>query len=110
MTYRVSVSEPAERDADVIYAWLNQRSPQGAGRWWKAFLAALEKLQEHAGGLALAPEADHFDEPLRQVLFKTRRGRTYRAMFVIRGRIVHVLRVRGAGQDRVGRDEIELPD
>lgn len=110
MTYRVEVSEPAERDADVTYAWLHQRSPQGAVRWWKAFLASLEKLKKHAGGLALAPEADHFDEPLRQILFRTRRGHAYRAMFVIRGHIVHVLRVRGAGQDRVGRDEIDLPD
>ncbi|HPM79435.1 MAG TPA: type II toxin-antitoxin system RelE/ParE family toxin [Candidatus Anammoximicrobium sp.] len=109
MTYRVAVSEPAERDADRIYVWLRRRSPEGAVRWWQAFLGALERLKEHASGLALAPEADHFDEPLRQVLFKTRRGRTYRALFVIRGRVVHVLRVRGAGQDRVSRGEVELP-
>lgn len=43
------------------------------------------------GGDDLAAEADHFDESLRQVLFKTRRGRAYRALFVIRGRVVHVL-------------------
>ena len=99
MTFRVAVSEPAERDADVIYAWLHRRSPQGAVRWWKALLTALERLKEHARDLALA-EADHFDEPLRQILFRTGRGRTYRACsssvvglsmcyeFVVRGKTV----------------------
>lgn len=110
MSYRVEVSEPAEQDADEIYAWLDERSPDGAWRWWKAFLAALEKLKANAAGLSLAPEADQFDEPLRQIVFRTRRGHAYRDLFVIRDDVVHVLRVRGAGQNLVGPDDFELPE
>jgi hypothetical protein len=32
------------------------------------------------------------------VIFKTRRGRAYRALFLIRGDVVFVLHVRGPGQ------------
>jgi plasmid stabilization system protein ParE len=109
MNLHVEVSEPAERDADGIYGWLLQRSPQGARSWWKAFLAALESLRENATRLSLAPETQHFDEPVHQILFKTRRGHTYRALFVIRDDVVHVLRVRAAGQDLVEPDAIQLP-
>ena len=37
---------------------LHERSPDGAARWWKVFLAALEKLKENAAGLSLAAEAN----------------------------------------------------
>ena len=78
MSYRVHVSEPAEEDADRVYTWIRERSPDGASRWWNVLLAALEKLKDQAASFALAPEADDFEEPLRQILFRTRRGRTYR--------------------------------
>ncbi len=110
MTFRIAVSEPAERDADVIYTWLLQRSPQGARSWWKAFLSALERLKDDAASLSLAPEMEHFDEPIRQILFKTPRGHTYRALFVIRDDVVHVLRVRAAGQNLIEPGDLELPE
>ena len=110
MSYRVEVSEPAERDADRIYLWLRKRSSQGAGRWWTALLAALEKLKQNPVNFSLAPEADDVDEPLRQVLFKTRKGHLYRAIFIVRDDIVHVLRIRGEGQDLVEPTEFELPE
>src|SRR5438093_11195915 len=110
MSYRVEVSEAAEQDADGIYVWLYGRSPDGAQRWWEAFLAALENLKVNAAGHSLAAEADHFDEPLRLILFRTRRGHDYRALFVVRDDVVHLLRVRGAGQNLVEPDDIELPE
>ncbi len=56
------------------------------------------------------PKADTFEEELRQMLFKTRRGNTYRTLFVIRKFAVHVVAVRGTGQDLVTPDELgDLP-
>lgn len=109
MNYRVEVSEPAENDADAIYAWIKERSQSGAQSWWNAFLAALEKLKSDLSGLALAPETDAFDERLHQLLFKTRRGNVYRILFIVRDAVVHVLRVRGPGQGPISPDEIQRP-
>ncbi len=58
--------------------------------------------------LHLKPDA--FEESIRNVLFKTRRGRTYQMLFVIRGAAVHVVSIRGAGQQPIRPDEIELPE
>ena len=41
------------------------------------------------------------------MLFKTRQGRTYRALFVIRGVSVHILCVRGPGERPVQPEDIE---
>ncbi len=56
----------------------------------------------------LAPETEELQEELRHVMFRTRAGRTYRALFVVVGDEVRVLRVRGAGQPPVTSDDIEL--
>ncbi len=110
MKYRVEVTEPAEHDADEVYEWLRERSANGAARWWHVFRATLEKLEQNPIGHGTAPESDVFDEPLLQTLFKTRRGRTYRTLFIVRDDVVYVLRVRGAGQDLVERADVELPE
>jgi len=47
-------------------------------------LQALETLQERAEALSLAPESEDHAEPVRQMLFKTKSGRPYRALFAIR--------------------------
>jgi len=110
MIYRVDVSEPAESEADKIYLWLLGRSPKGAQNWWTSLLKTLDRLKNNPTGLGLAPEADAFEEPLRQILFKTRYGNMYRALFILRCETVYVLSVRGFGQDLVSPDEIEFPD
>ncbi len=43
--------------------------------------------------------------PIKQVFFRTRRGRSYRAIFLIVGDEVRILRVRGPGQDSIDSDE-----
>jgi hypothetical protein len=43
-------------------------------------------------------------------MFKTRHGRTYRLLYVVRGDLIYLLHVRGPGQDLMGDDEVRLPD
>lgn len=106
----VRVSARADADANAIFDWLEVRSPDGAVRWYQAFLAALERLRESADAYSAAPEAHRLGVDLRQVLFKTRKGHSYRALFVIDSEAVHIVSVRGAGQDLASADDIELPD
>ena len=109
MTFEVKVSERAEKDVDTIFEWLAQRSKDGAVRWYHAYLASLQSRPNQAAGCGIAPESEKLNIDLRQILFKTRRGRVYRSLFVITGNAIHMIGVRGAGQDLAGSLDIELP-
>lgn len=110
MNRSIRVSVRADADVNAIYEWLAERSPEGAIRWYEAFLDAVQPLQHRAESYALAPEAAHLEVDLRQTLFKTRKGRTYRALFVIVEDVVHIVSVRGTGQDLIRGDELEFPE
>jgi len=107
MTYRVQPTAQAEADIDRIFAWLSERSPDGARRWYESFWDSAERLKSSPQSFALAPEDDEFDEELRHIFFSTRRGRIYRALFVIRDDVVQILCVRGPGERPVKPGDIE---
>lgn len=106
-SYRITVLEPAARDVQTQFNYIHQRSPAGAESWYEAYLAALERVKLDPLRLSLAPENDHVEEVIRQVFFRTRRGNPYRVLYTIVDDEVRVLRVRGLGQDVMGRDELE---
>lgn len=110
MTFDVVVTEPAEKDADSIFEWLEQQSPAGARKWWLAFLEGLRTLERQASIYSLAPESAAFDESIRQLIFRTSHGRPYRILYVIRQTTVFVLRVRGAAQNLMDPADIEWPE
>ncbi len=107
MTFRVSILRRAEQDAQKIFDWIAERSPDGAVRWWSAFVTAAAQLATNPTGRGLAPESELTDYELRQFLFKTRRGRTYRGVFVVVADEVKILRVRGPGQPPLEPDELQ---
>jgi plasmid stabilization system protein ParE len=110
MTYNLQLTRRGETDIDGILSWLRDRSPQGAAAWYRVWTEVLGKLREQASAYGLAPEnADHEHE-IRHVVFKTRRGGPYRALFMIRNRDVFVLHVRGPGQDVVRPNDLEVPE
>ena len=109
MSYQVELTARAERDVDGILAWLAQRSSQGAMTWYERFNHVLEQLAANAEQCNLAPENEDHDEAIRHAIFKTRRGKKYRALFIIRGEQVFVLHVRGPGQDLMPPDDLKLP-
>jgi plasmid stabilization system protein ParE len=106
MKYRVITLRQAENDARAISAWIAQRSAAGAARWLDAYEAALKRLTHNPEGCSVADE-DHEvpDRTLRQFLFKTRRGRTFRGIFTVEGDEVRVLRIRGADQAPLTPDD-----
>ena len=99
----VYLTRQAEQDLDSILAWLEGRSPSGAANWFKSFKAAIDWLENHAASCPLAPESDRFEEPVHERLFKTKRGRYYRLLFILTANQVRILHIRGPGQDLVKR-------
>jgi plasmid stabilization system protein ParE len=106
MAYTVRTLSRAKNDAQQIYNWIKDRSPEGAIRWWAAFRDACRSLEQSPERNSLAVEAEQSDRDIRQLLFKTRRGRYYRLVCVIAEDEVHVLRVRGPGQPDLTPDEL----
>jgi plasmid stabilization system protein ParE len=95
----------ARQDKESIFRWLHERSPSGAASWLRAYDALIDRLARDPASFGEAPERKDCEIDVRQALFKTRRGRVYRALFFLDGETVYVLRVRGPGQSPV-----ESPD
>jgi plasmid stabilization system protein ParE len=100
----------AERDIDHIVAWLNERSPQGAASWLRAWDQTFARLESSADQHGLAPESEGHSLEIRQIMFRTRKGRDYRALYTIRGSDVYVMHSRAPGHDLVPADELQLPE
>ncbi|QDU38621.1 Plasmid stabilization system protein [Maioricimonas rarisocia] len=96
----------AERDLELIFEYIRERSASGAEHWWEAFCDAAESADRNPHQYPRAPESNSAKLPLRQFLFRTRRGRTYRAIYTIVDEEVYILRVRGPGQPPLAEDEI----
>jgi plasmid stabilization system protein ParE len=110
MRFQVTLTANAEAEFRAQYAWIAERSESGAQAWAWAFHAALDQLKRVANSCPKAPETRHRDEVIHQMTFKTRRGRPYRMLFLIRDDLVCVLHVRGPRQNLMRADEIEVPD
>lgn len=93
MSFQVEISPAAERDISSIEAWIYARSETGAAAWWQALQKMVQRLETNADSCGLAAEAAVFSEPVYQVLFKTRKGRNYHALFVLRNNTVHIVSV-----------------
>ena len=81
MNYSVKILPRAEIDLAEMYAYIALRSPDGAEQWLEAFEAVIERLEANPFLYVLAKEDCHFDFELRQIVFKTRHGRAYRAVY-----------------------------
>lgn len=98
MSRTPQIVERARADVDDIFNWLVQRSVQGAISWYLAFYQAVEKIGAAPESHAEAAESPQLGRFLKQALFKTRRGRTYRIVFQGQQDEIIILRVRGPGQ------------
>jgi plasmid stabilization system protein ParE len=110
MPHTIVVLPEARQDADRIFDWIEQRSPDGAQRWYAALFATLDSLKVNPERCGLAPETALVTVEIRQITFKTRLGNVYRVLFHIRDNEVLILHVRGAGQSLVSSNELRLPN
>ena len=110
MSLLVKFSQRAKRDIHEIQTWIKSRSTKGAATWLSAIEKSIQHLSVFAASSATAPEADDPGIDLKQRMFKTRRGNSYRLLFIIRAETVHILVVRGMGQDLLHDEDIEIPE
>jgi plasmid stabilization system protein ParE len=61
MTLKLNIVPRAERDAQRIFDWIAERSPDGAIRWYAALENAARKLILNPEAYGLAPEDEHVD-------------------------------------------------
>lgn len=106
MSRTIRILGRADDDADDIFIWLAKRSPAGARAWNAALRERLDSLAASDWNGSPAAEAQDVGLDLRQALFKTRRGRVYRVLFVATAEEVTVLRIRGPGQRLVDRSDL----
>lgn len=109
MAFSLVIDPSAEADVQSIYDYIFERSPDGAGRWYQAFLDAAQRTVRFPQSYPLAPEDAHFEAyEVRKFLFRTRRGNVYRGIFIVLGTDVRILRVRGQGQAPVKSSDVEI--
>ena len=108
MTHSVLLLRRAKADYRHLFSYLEERSPQGALNWEESLEAGLARLRSNPLIYGLAPENMHFDFELRQLLFKTRYGRVYRAVYRVVGNEVTVFRICGPGQSPLNPNQIPL--
>ena len=108
MSFQVEITETAYRDLDQILSWLSERSPVAAARLSTQFDKALSRLESFPLSCGLAHENPLVGEELRHLLFGIRKGRSYRALFVVSGEVVTILRIRGPGQPTVTLEDLGL--
>lgn len=99
MSFQVYLTEAAKDDIRIILRWIGNRSSAGAEAWRSRWLETLDDLKSRAETFGIAPESEAHREKIRQALFRTKSGKTYRTLFVIRDHDVFVLHIRGPGQD-----------
>jgi plasmid stabilization system protein ParE len=110
MSFSVVILPQAESDFQRNFAYIAERSQPGAQAWVNAFRDVLSALERQASICAFAPESQRLHEPVRHILFKTRHGRQYRVLFVIRDDRVYLLHIRGPGQNLMLPDEVQFPE
>lgn len=109
MRFVVRELQRAKADKRRIFEWLHEHSHRGAAAWLAAYDRTVEYLKTRADTFSEADENAELDLDVRQALFKTRRGRVYRVLFMIEQQEVFILRVRGPGQGPVDTDAIAAP-
>ena len=107
MTLSVKTLPRAEADIRGITRYIYDRSRHGAAAWVNALDQARLQLVDNAMTCGQCDENEHFDIDVKQMLFKTRRGRVYRILFTVVDDEVRILRVRGSGQAPIQPNDLE---
>lgn len=105
MAYQVELQPLAERDLEEAYLWVANHAPETAARWLARFHEALSTLRHNPQRCGLAPEHKKTKRELRQFLFG-KRPNVFRAVFLVEGQAVRVLRIRRASRRQLKQKEL----
>lgn len=106
MSYRVNLHPLAQADYDDIYGYISARSTEGACSWDSALDGAIASLKANPLAYQCIPDKVVARNAYRQIMFKTKHGNRYRAVFAVEGDLVTILRIRGQGQRLMVDDDL----
>jgi len=106
MSIKIRLGLRAQRDVDGIYRWISQRTQSGAAAWRRALELAYEQVATAPFLCTVAEESTKLRVEIRQCLFRTRRGRTFRMLFVVNQNEAFILCIRGPGQAPIGPADV----
>ena len=99
MAYHVRVTREAELEMTETFLWRSENfSAEAAAQWYNGITDALYSLEEMPRRCGFAPENEHFEEEIRQLLYG-KRGSQYRILFSISGETVWILHVLHSSHD-----------
>lgn len=97
----VIVELPAQQDIAEAYAWLAQREPEAANRWFNSIYGTIGSLEVFPERCALAPESKSLNREIREI-FHGRRQHKYRILFTTTEQEVHILHIRHGARLALG--------
>ena len=100
MTHTVHLQPAAEGDLNDAYLNVAKHAPETARHWVERFRESLNSLSSHPERCGFAPERKVLKVDLRQFHYG-RRPNVFRAVFVIEGSQVYILRIYRASRDRL---------
>jgi plasmid stabilization system protein ParE len=93
MKYQVEILPQALGDIEAAYRWMaNMIGTLNAEAWYDELMEGVRSLETFPNRCPLAPEAQEFQQQLRQLLIG--KARRYRVLFVVERGFVYVLYVR----------------
>lgn len=98
MTYQVIIQPSVESAIDQAYLEIFDEAPLAATRWYNGLVEAIGSLEAFPQRCAIAPENEHFEPEIRQLLYGRSR-RKYRVLFTILDDTVQVLHFRHWAQE-----------
>jgi len=106
VNFTVNFHPLAKADYHAFYHYIAERSPDGAVSWENALDDAISRLEKDPNIYSEIPDLVKGRDKYQQVFFKTRYGDRYRAVYVVDGEHVTVLRIRGKGQQPLGTNDL----
>jgi plasmid stabilization system protein ParE len=91
--WNVIVELPAQQDLAEARAWIAERNPRAADRWFNSIYDTIGSLELFPERCPLAPESWFLSAEIREI-FHGRRRHKYRILFTVSENRVHVLHVR----------------
>ena len=98
--YEIIIQPSAAREIEQAYLWRAGQYPIEADDWYNVLVESITSLSQNPERCRLAPEADAFHQPIRQLLVGKRRS-MFRVLFTVDGGEVHVLHVRHAARQHL---------
>ena len=104
MAFQIDITRQAQAEALEIFVWKSEnQSAAAATEWYNDLMRHLYSLDEMPERCALAPENDHFEDEIRQLLVGKRR-QIYRVLFTIRRDTVYILHILNSAMDTLRPD------